>query len=82
MINRSNWRAVAAIAVLLVGMSDVFAEPIAPFPPGPYAVGCSNVAQDFSRVVPGATPRTTGKAIRQAAWRTTSPISSSGRSTR
>ena len=24
-----------------------------PLPPGPYAVGCSNVAQDFSRVLPG-----------------------------
>ncbi len=57
MINRRNWRTVAAVAVLLVGMPDVFAEPVAPFPPGPYAVGCSNVAQDFSRVVAGATPQ-------------------------
>lgn len=57
MINGSNWRAIAAMAILLVGMSDAFAEPIAPFPPGPYAVGCSNVAQDFSRVVTGATPQ-------------------------
>src|SRR5204862_484775 len=24
-----------------------------PLPPGPYAVGCSNVAQDFSRVMAG-----------------------------
>src|SRR5207249_2790234 len=24
-----------------------------PLPPGPYAVGCSNVAEDFSRVQPG-----------------------------
>jgi hypothetical protein len=24
-----------------------------PLPPGPYAVGCSNIAQDFSRVQPG-----------------------------
>ena len=24
-----------------------------PLPPGPYAVGCSNVAQDFTRVQPG-----------------------------
>src|SRR5436309_11635323 len=26
-----------------------------PLPPGPYAVGCSNVQQDFSRVQPGET---------------------------
>src|SRR6266480_2242412 len=36
------------------------ADPLAvvdPLPPGPYAVGCSNVEQDFSRVLPGETAK-------------------------
>jgi hypothetical protein len=28
-----------------------------PLPPGPYVVGCSNVEQDFSRVLPGETAK-------------------------
>jgi len=49
----------AAAAVLLLslciggsGHADSLAV-VDPLPPGPYAVGCSNVAQDFSRVQPG-----------------------------
>src|SRR6202030_531666 len=48
----------AAAAVLLLSLcvgTGARADSLAvvdPMPPGPYAVGCSNIAQDFSRVQP------------------------------
>lgn len=41
---------------LALGASAARADSLAvadPLPPGPYAVGCSNIAQDFSRLQPG-----------------------------
>src|SRR5204863_6227658 len=52
-------RGAAAAAVLLlslgigVGANADSLAVVDPLPPGPYAAGCSNVAQDFSRVQPG-----------------------------
>ena len=43
----------AALAVLAVFAAAVRAETIPPFGPGPNPVGCSNVAQDFTRVPAG-----------------------------
>ena len=43
---------VVALATGLDARADVLAT-MPPLPPGPYAVGCSNVAQDFSRLLPG-----------------------------
>jgi len=40
----------AAMAVFAIFAADVRADAIAPFGPGPNPVGCSNVAQDFTRV--------------------------------
>ncbi|MEP6997567.1 MAG: hypothetical protein ABI900_07960 [Betaproteobacteria bacterium] len=45
----------AALSVVLHA-APIHADSLAvvdPLPPGPYAVGCSNIAQDFSRVQPG-----------------------------
>mgnify|MGYP003694201659 CR=1 FL=1 len=49
----ANGDCVATLAVLLIGVADVRADPIPPWGPGPNAVGCSNIAQDFSRVASG-----------------------------
>ncbi len=51
-------RALAFVAALLLPVyaASTHADSLAvvdPLPPGPYAVGCSNIAQDFSRVQPG-----------------------------
>src|SRR3989475_9815859 len=35
-----------------------------PLPPGPYAVGCSNVAQDFTRVQPGESAQNYWEGVR------------------
>jgi predicted dienelactone hydrolase len=43
----------AAVAFLAFGAVDAGAESIPPFGPGPNPVGCSNVAQDFTRVPMG-----------------------------
>ena len=43
----------AALIILVAIAADVNAEPIPPFGPGPNAVGCSNIAQDFTRVPVG-----------------------------
>jgi uncharacterized membrane protein YedE/YeeE len=43
----------AALAVFTVFAADARADAIPPFGPGPNAVGCSNVAQDFTRVPAG-----------------------------
>ena len=59
----TNWpispRAAALTVALLLAIcigplarADSLAV-VDPLPPGPYAVGCSNIAQDFSRVQPG-----------------------------
>ena len=40
----------AAMAVFAIFAADVRADAIAPFGPGPNPVGCSNVAQDFTRM--------------------------------
>jgi len=59
MIHRSSWPfiAAAALAILATSAVDVHAQAIPPLPPGPNVVGCSNLAQDFSRVAPGTTPQ-------------------------
>ncbi len=46
---------VARIAALVAALAapTAFAAAIAPLPPGPHAVGCNNLAQDFSRVPAG-----------------------------
>ncbi len=44
-------RIAAVIAALVAPVA--FATAIAPLPPGPNAVGCNNIAQDFSRVPAG-----------------------------
>jgi len=44
---------VAALALLVAVAVTARAESIPPFGPGPNAVGCSNVAQDFTRVPSG-----------------------------
>ena len=52
-------RALAVVALFLTFVASTVAQlsdpsALAPLPlPGPYPVGCSNVAQDFNRVVPG-----------------------------
>jgi predicted dienelactone hydrolase len=51
-------RCLIVLAALACGLYAALAgaDPLAvvdPLPPGPYKVGCSNVAQDFSRVLPG-----------------------------
>jgi hypothetical protein len=46
--------AAALLSALAVhGCGPVSAAPIPPFAPGPFAVGCSNIEQDFSRMPPG-----------------------------
>ncbi len=48
----------AAFACAIIAASAEAADSLAvvdPLPPGPYAVGCSNVEQDFSRLMPGET---------------------------
>jgi predicted dienelactone hydrolase len=56
---RSMSRFLSATTLLVVLSMSSFvarADPlglIAPAPPGPFAVGCNNLAQDFSRVPPG-----------------------------
>ena len=35
----------------------VLAETYPPLPPGPYAVGCTSVEQDFTRMQPGESPQ-------------------------
>ena len=47
---------VACSMVCIAAGADSLAV-VDPLPPGPYAVGCSNVEQDFSRVLPGETAR-------------------------
>jgi predicted dienelactone hydrolase len=47
---------VACAMVCIVAGADSLAI-VDPLPPGPYAVGCSNVEQDFSRVLSGETAR-------------------------
>jgi len=48
--------AFAAAAFGSLAARDAFAVAVPPLPlPGPYAVECSNVAQDFSRLAPGET---------------------------
>jgi len=59
---RSMWRgsATAAGVALMIFAVAAGADSLAvvdPLPPGPYAVGCSNVEQDFSRVLPGETAK-------------------------
>ncbi|HEY7943726.1 MAG TPA: hypothetical protein VIH15_04395 [Casimicrobiaceae bacterium] len=51
-------RTLALLAALACGVlaAPTHADALAvvdPLPPGPYVVGCSNIAQDFSRVLPG-----------------------------
>ncbi len=53
MMHRCKWQWVATLMVLLLGVADVRADVVPPLQPGPYAVGCSNIAQDFSRVASG-----------------------------
>lgn len=56
-IARRRYAAAAGIACLTIAASasaDSLAE-VDPLPPGPYVVGCSNVEQDFSRVLPNET---------------------------
>ena len=55
MIHRNKGRFVATLAVLLTSfaVADVRADAIPALPPGPNAVGCSNIAQDFTRVPAG-----------------------------
>ena len=55
---RAISRGLVVLAALACGLHAALAraDPLAvvdPLPPGPYKVGCSNVAQDFSRVLPG-----------------------------
>jgi hypothetical protein len=45
--------ALAAFAIVSMAAGDARADSIAPYGPGPNPVGCSNVAQDFSRVPAG-----------------------------
>ena len=45
---------VACAMVSIAAGADSLAV-VDPLPPGPYAVGCSNVEQDFSRVLAGET---------------------------
>lgn len=45
--------ALAATAALPMPAHAAASGPIPALPPGPYAVGCSNIAQDFSRVPTG-----------------------------
>ncbi|MEO8344444.1 MAG: hypothetical protein ABI607_02015 [Betaproteobacteria bacterium] len=45
---------VATLAALVIFSGNVCAEAVPALPPGPYAVGCSNIAQDFTRVPTGA----------------------------
>src|SRR5437764_3612126 len=47
------WALLSAPALVLADSLAV----VDPLPPGPYAVGCSNVEQDFSRVLPGETAK-------------------------
>jgi hypothetical protein len=52
--NRMAAAAYAAIALVLVPVGTAFALAVPPVAlPGPYAVECSNVAQDTSRLAPG-----------------------------
>ena len=53
------WTSVPAVAQFLPDKSDTTKDSLAvvpPIGPGAYPVGCSNVAQDFSRLAPGDTP--------------------------
>jgi predicted dienelactone hydrolase len=43
----------ALCAILSLAAANAGAQPVPPRGPGPYAVGCSNVAQDFTRVPAG-----------------------------
>jgi predicted dienelactone hydrolase len=53
---RRTFRFIAAAALVAVAVplsTLAAADIVAPLPPGPFAVACSNVAQDFSRVPAG-----------------------------
>ncbi len=53
-------RSLAACAILLAAAGAAQAElagPVPPLGPGPFAVGCSNIEQDFSRVPAGDSPQ-------------------------
>src|ERR1700724_4658996 len=46
-----------ALMIFAVAAGGVSLAGVDPLPPGPYVVGCSNVEQDFSRVLPGETAK-------------------------
>ena len=60
MRNRIDWPSLALVVCLAWGAQARAADPLAvvsPLPsPGPYPVGCSDIAQDFGRLAPGETP--------------------------
>jgi hypothetical protein len=52
--SRRALRAASILTFLLaLATASASAQPIAPFAPGPHAVGCSNIEQDFARMQPG-----------------------------
>jgi hypothetical protein len=48
---------VAAAFIACVAFNPAIAESYPPLPPGPYAVACSSVEQDFARMQPGESPQ-------------------------
>ena len=52
---RRYWFLASAFAFVVAISRPAFAETYPPLPPGPYAVGCSSVEQDFTRLRPGET---------------------------
>ena len=50
MISRNRLQLLAVLVCFAISATKVLADSILPFGPGPNAVGCSNIAQDFTRV--------------------------------
>jgi hypothetical protein len=65
----------AAAAFASLGARDAVAVAVPPLPlPGPYAVECSNIAQDFSRLAPGETAESYWEGVPRANGTARSPI--------
>ena len=77
-LKRRPQRLLLGMVILVAGIRQrADASSVPPLPlPGPYAVACSNVAQDFGRLAPGETWSSTGKGCAaQTARRAMRPTS-------
>ena len=52
-----RWSLLVGALAFAAAFQTVLAETYPPLPPGPYAVGCTSVEQDFTRMQPGESPQ-------------------------